>query len=78
MSIGVICTDKVRAGLLGAVVLVISSGASVEYTRGVLALAQNQVIGLGFSWAEFTRDAKRELDVDGLALLDAGCAIVGK
>lgn len=63
--------DEIRANILGAVVLAISSGASVEYMRGALGLAQNQVLGLGLSWTEFAKDAKRELGVDNMALLDS-------
>jgi hypothetical protein len=70
--------DEIRASVMSGVVLAISSGANVEYIRGVLALAQHQVLGLGLSWAEFARDAKRELGVDGLGLLDAGCAVIEK
>lgn len=64
--------DEIRANVLSGVILAISAGANVEYMRGVLALARHQVMGLGLSWADFARDAKCELGVDGMALLDSG------
>ena len=71
MAIDVLFISEVRAHVMaGAVLAIASSGGNVEYIRGILALAQHQVIGLGFSWVEFAKEAQRELGVDCLALLD--------
>jgi len=58
--------DEIRSTILAGVILAITTAQahgvlSAAYIRGILALAQHQVIGLGLSWPAFVKDTREAL-----------------
>jgi len=72
MALDVLFPEDIQRAIVSGVVLAVQAdqGRSVEFLRGILALAAHQARTFGVSFAVVLQEARADLGADSLALLD--------